>query len=162
MPPSAHRSWELWPPSSNSSIAVDLGDARLAELAFHADDFDELAQNVSHARGKFWICIEHGRDGFDGAALIEQQSEELIAHHRLEVCEGETGSGFFAHPLKQAEASLIGDTLRQADIEECSDRRFARTALRDVSRKLIDPLGDEGAVDRSRHRAGDVEKHRRP
>ena len=92
--------------------------------------------------------VEHGRDRLDGTALIEQQGEELIAHHRLEGREREAGPGFFAHPFKQAEAAFVGDTLRHADIEECADGRFARTSLRDVLRQLIDPLGDEGAVDR--------------
>ena len=50
--------------------------------------------------------------------------------------------------LKKAEPAFVGDALGHADIEESADRRFARSALRYVSREFIDPLGNEGAVDR--------------
>src|SRR5262249_32948230 len=84
----------------------------------------------------------------DRATLVEQQSEELIAHHGLEVGEGQTGSGVLAHALQQAETTLVGDALGHADIEESADGRLARTAACDVTCQLVDALSNEGAIDR--------------
>ena len=80
--------------------------------------------------------------------LIEQQREELIAHHCLEVRERKLASGLLAHALKQAEATFVGDTVGHADVEKSADRRLARTALRNVPCQLLDPVSDEGAIDR--------------
>ena len=79
---------------------LDLGETRLSELAFHAKDFDELAENAGHARGELRIGGEHGRNCLDGTALIEEQAEELIADHRLEGREREAAAGLFAHPFE--------------------------------------------------------------
>ena len=140
----------------------NFGDARLADLAFHADDLDELAQGARHARGEFRLRVEHRRDGFDRPPLIEQQREELIPHHCLEGCERKLASGLLAHALKQPKPTFIGDAVRDADIEKGADGRFARTALRNVPCELFDPVSDEGADTRHRRQGGDAETHPRP
>jgi hypothetical protein len=48
-----------------------LGESALAELRFHTDDVDQLAQGTRHARGKVWVRVEHGWDGFDRPTLVE-------------------------------------------------------------------------------------------
>ena len=80
------------------------------------------------------------RDGFDRSPLIEQQREELIAHHGLEGRERKLASGLLAHALKQPEPAFIGDALRDADVEQSADGRLARTALRNVTCQLFDPV----------------------
>ena len=139
-----------------------LGEAALAELAFHAKDVSELAERGCHALGELRIGIKHRWDSLDRVALVEKKREELIAHHCLEVRERKSATGIFAHMLKQAEAAFVSDTVGHADVEESADRRLARAALRNVPGQLLDPLGDEGAIDRVDTMAGDAETRRRP
>jgi len=125
-----------------------LGETALAELAFHAKDVSELAERGCHALGELRIGVQHRRDSLDRVALVEKKREELIAHHCLEVRERKPATGIFAHMLKQAEAAFVSDTVGHADVKESADRRLARAALRNVSGQLLDPVGDEGAIDR--------------
>ena len=66
----------------------------------------------------------------------------------LKAASERSAAGVFAHALKQAEPTLVGDALGHTDVEKSADSRLARTALRNVPCQLIDPLGDEGAIDR--------------
>ena len=113
-----------------------LGEAALAELAFHANDVDELAERGCHALSKLGIGIQHRRDSLDRVALVEKKREELIAHHCLEFRERKSATGIVAHMLKQAETTFVSDTVGHADVEESADRRLARTALRNVPGQL--------------------------
>ena len=125
-----------------------LGEPALAELALHAKDLSKLAERCCHALGELRIVIQHGRHCLDRVAFVEKKREELIAHHGLEVRERKSAAGIFAHMLKQAEATFVGDALGHADVEKGADSRLARAALRNVPIQLLDPLGDEGPVDR--------------
>ena len=132
----------------DSNIAVISARRLLPSLLSTPRTSSELAERGCHALGELRIGIQHRRDSLDRVALVEQKREELIAHHCLEVRERKSATGIFAHMLKQAEAALVGDTLGHADVEESADRRLARAALRNVPGQLLDPLGDEGAIDR--------------
>ena len=99
-----------------------------------------------HAGCQFPISSEHCGDGCNCAALVGKQHEKLLAHEILECRKRHVASCLLAHPLQQMESTLVDDAFRQANIEQGSDRRFARSSLINPSLQLIQSSRHESLV----------------
>ena len=93
--------------------------------------------------GKCRVFREHGGNCFHRAPLVDEQHEELLAHHALEFAERHAATGLFAHAAQEVEAALVENAVGLVDVQQRTDRRFARASLGNGSLQLFDPLSDQ-------------------
>src|SRR6476661_3778695 len=151
--PRLDRRWPLnlfWLASCNAWFLFDerfdLGKTRLADLALSADNVEQAAKLGRPTRGKIGFFRQHGWDCSDSAALVEQQTEELVADHLLEFGQRQACSGLFPYVLQELKAALIGYAIRHADIEERPYGGLARSTLANAPGQLFGAVGYEGAI----------------
>ena len=116
-----------------------------------ANDFSAGAQDVANG-GKALpafgnICRQQFRNGSERRFRFQQQKEELLARHCLELRERHFRRFFGqAEPSQRRNAAFIDESPRRADIDQSPNGAFLKAAFIDLRFQLRNPLRNKFSV----------------